>query len=61
MATTVHDPPKIEEQRDPSRLNDSGNGGRRNLVPAGGDFRAGKTTLRRHLRPESGWCWRPSR
>jgi cytochrome c oxidase subunit 3 len=40
MATTVHDPPKIEEQRDPSRLNDSGNGGRRNLVPAGGDFRA---------------------
>jgi cytochrome c oxidase subunit 3 len=42
MATTVHDPPKIEEQRDPSRLNDSGNGGRRNLVPAGGDFRAVK-------------------
>jgi cytochrome c oxidase subunit 3 len=42
MATTVHDPPKIEEQRDPSRLSDSGNGGRRNLVPAGGDFRAVK-------------------
>jgi cytochrome c oxidase subunit 3 len=40
MATTVHDPPKIEEQRDPSRLNNSGNGGRRNLAPAGGDFRA---------------------
>jgi cytochrome c oxidase subunit 3 len=42
MATTVHEPPKIEEHRDPSRLsNDAGNG-RRNLVPAGGDFRAVK-------------------
>jgi cytochrome c oxidase subunit III len=36
MATTVHEPPKI----DPDRLPDhghSGNGGWRNLVPAGGD------------------------
>ena len=37
MATTVHEPPKIEERRDPSRPADnSGNGGRRNLVPADG-------------------------
>jgi cytochrome c oxidase subunit 3 len=35
MATTVHEPPKIE--RIPSH--DSGNGGWRNLVPAGGDLR----------------------
>ena len=43
MAITVPEPPKIEERRDPSRLGiDSGNGGRRNLVPAGGDFRAVK-------------------
>src|SRR5580692_9056684 len=43
MATTVPEPPKIEERRDPSRLGiDSGNGGRRNLVPAGGDLRSVK-------------------
>jgi len=35
MATTVHEPPKIE-RRDSSRL--AGNGGGRNLVPAGGDL-----------------------
>jgi len=41
MATTVHEPPKLEEGRDPSRLaSDSGNGGRQNLVPAGGDLHA---------------------
>ena len=39
MATTVHEPPKIDERRDRSRLSDSGNGGRRNLVPADGDLR----------------------
>jgi len=39
MATTVHEPPKIEPRRDPSRLmGSSGNGGR-NLVPADGDLR----------------------
>jgi cytochrome c oxidase subunit 3 len=43
MATTVHEPPKIEERHDPARLGiDSGNGSRRNLVPADGDFRAVK-------------------
>ena len=42
MATTVHEPPKIDERRDLPRLSDSGSGGRRNLVPAGGDFRAVK-------------------
>ena len=37
MATTVHEPPKIEERRDPSRPSgNSGNGGGRNLVPADG-------------------------
>ena len=36
MATTVHEPPKIEE-RLPSQ--GSGSGGWRNLVPAGGDLR----------------------
>jgi cytochrome c oxidase subunit III len=39
MATTVHEPPKIEKFRDPSRR-PSGNGGWRNLVPADGDLRA---------------------
>jgi cytochrome c oxidase subunit 3 len=34
MATTVHEPPKIEERRDPPRP--TGNGGGRNLVPADG-------------------------
>ncbi|MGA8428687.1 MAG: cytochrome c oxidase subunit 3 [Candidatus Sulfotelmatobacter sp.] len=37
MATTVHEPPKIELDRLPSR--GSGNGGWRNLVPADGDMR----------------------
>jgi len=41
MATTVHEPPKIEPQRLPDRgllSPGSGNGGWRNLVPAGGDL-----------------------
>lgn len=43
MATTVHEPPKIEERRDPSRpTGNSGNGGWPNLVPADGDLRAVK-------------------
>jgi cytochrome c oxidase subunit 3 len=37
MATTVHEPPKIEIDRLPSQ--GSGNGGWRNLVPADGDLR----------------------
>jgi cytochrome c oxidase subunit III len=37
MATTVHEPPKIEQERLPSQS--SGNGGSRNLIPAGGDLR----------------------
>jgi cytochrome c oxidase subunit III len=37
MATTVHEPPKIELDRSPSH--GSGDGGWRNLVPAGGDLR----------------------
>jgi cytochrome c oxidase subunit 3 len=40
MATTVHEPPKIDERRDPSRS--SGNGGRRNLVPTDGKLPAVK-------------------
>jgi len=37
MATTVHEPPKIEERRDsPRPTGNSGNGGWRNLVPADG-------------------------
>jgi cytochrome c oxidase subunit 3 len=40
MATTVHEPPKVEELRDQSRpASNSGNGGGRNLVPSGGDMR----------------------
>ena len=40
MATAVHEPPRIEEQRDRSPLvSDSGNGGWRNLVPADGELR----------------------
>jgi cytochrome c oxidase subunit III len=35
MATTIHEPPKIEAQRMPSH----GSGGWRNLIPAGGDLR----------------------
>jgi cytochrome c oxidase subunit III len=37
MATTVHEPPKIEREHLPSQ--GSGNGGGRNLVPASGDLR----------------------
>jgi cytochrome c oxidase subunit 3 len=41
MATTVHEPPRIEEPRDPKLVNrGSGNGGWRNLVPADGELRA---------------------
>jgi cytochrome c oxidase subunit III len=43
MATTIHEPPKINERRIPSRpASSSGNGGWRNLVPASGDLRAVK-------------------
>src|SRR5205809_4921210 len=43
MATTVHEPPKIEKGRDPSRLaSNSGNGGGRNIVPSVRDLRAVK-------------------
>lgn len=37
MATTVHEPPKIDLDRSPSQS--SGNGGWHNLVPADGDLR----------------------
>ncbi|MFZ0761593.1 MAG: cytochrome c oxidase subunit 3 [Candidatus Sulfotelmatobacter sp.] len=40
MATTVHEPPKIEPHGLPGE--GSGNGGWRNLVPAGGDLRRTK-------------------
>ncbi|MGA8153633.1 MAG: cytochrome c oxidase subunit 3 [Terriglobales bacterium] len=39
MATTVHEPPKIEPRRDPSRPSRSSGNGGRNLVPADGDLR----------------------
>lgn len=40
MATTVPEPPKIEELREPPRPEGStGNGGWRNLIPAEGDLR----------------------
>jgi cytochrome c oxidase subunit III len=40
MATTVHEPPQIEEQRNRSRsASDSGNGGWRNLGPPDGELR----------------------
>jgi len=41
MATTVHDPPKTEVRRLPSRpeVGNSGNGGWRNLVPSDGNSR----------------------
>lgn len=39
MATTIHEPPRIEEIRDQSGLSNAGNGGWRNLVPADGDLR----------------------
>src|ERR1700736_3683899 len=41
MATTVHEPPRIEDHRDPARLrSSSGKGGWRDLVPADGELRA---------------------
>jgi len=40
MATTVHEPPRIEDIRDPARVSSgSGTGDWRNLVPEGGDLR----------------------
>ncbi|MGA8216381.1 MAG: cytochrome c oxidase subunit 3 [Candidatus Sulfotelmatobacter sp.] len=39
MATTVHEPPKIDLDLDRLPSRGSGNGGRRNLVPADGDLR----------------------
>ncbi len=40
MATTVHEPPRIQAAREPNRpASDSGNGGWRNVAPAGGDLR----------------------
>src|ERR1700682_5264042 len=38
MATTVHEPPQIDPKRSPEARH-SGNGGWRNLAPAGGDLR----------------------
>jgi cytochrome c oxidase subunit III len=38
MATTIHEPPRIDPHRLPDQ-SDSGNGGWRNLVPANGDLR----------------------
>jgi len=39
MATTVHEPPRIQDIRDPARVSSgSGNGGWRDLVPEGGDL-----------------------
>ena len=42
MATTVHEPPKIDLDRLPSQ--GSGNGGWRNLIPADGDLRRVKNS-----------------
>jgi cytochrome c oxidase subunit III len=42
MATTVHEPPKIDLDRLPSQ--GSGNGGWRNLVPSDGDLRQVKNS-----------------
>jgi len=42
MATTVHEPPSIEQRPDPRLTSHSGNGGWRNLVPADGNLRAVK-------------------
>ncbi|MGB7584611.1 MAG: cytochrome c oxidase subunit 3 [Terriglobales bacterium] len=39
MATTVHEPPSIEERRGPALGSGSGKGGGQNLVPADGDLR----------------------
>ena len=40
MATTIHEPPRIEERRHPSPISGSGNGSGRGLVPAGGNLRS---------------------
>jgi cytochrome c oxidase subunit III len=40
MATTIHEPPKIEERNLARVSTNSGNGGRGPLVPVDGDFRA---------------------
>jgi cytochrome c oxidase subunit III len=42
MATTVHEPPKLEGRRDVSRLGDSNHGDGRNMVPASGNLRGVK-------------------
>jgi hypothetical protein len=42
MATTVPEPPRIEEHRDPRPSGSSGNGGGRTLVPATGGLRTVK-------------------
>jgi cytochrome c oxidase subunit 3 len=42
MATTVHEPPKIDEPRDPSRFRGGSNNGGHNLVPANGNLPAVK-------------------
>ena len=42
MATTVHEPPKIEGQRDPSRSHGGFNGGGPGLVPGNGNLPAVK-------------------
>src|ERR1035441_5816029 len=39
MATTIHEPPKIDPRHLPEDHGHSGNGGWRNLVPADGDRR----------------------
>jgi cytochrome c oxidase subunit 3 len=39
MATTVHEPPRIDKPLDRPKLSDSGSGGWRNLVPADGELR----------------------
>jgi cytochrome c oxidase subunit 3 len=51
MATTLHPPPKIDPQRSPDN---SGNGGRRNFVPSGGDLRL---TLEYSPPPSSTAIW----
>jgi cytochrome c oxidase subunit 3 len=42
MATTVHEPPKIESQRDPSKSHGGFNGGGQGLVPGNGNLPAVK-------------------
>jgi cytochrome c oxidase subunit 3 len=42
MATTIHEPPKLEERRDPRLADNSGNGNRGNLVPTNGELPAVK-------------------